>query len=310
MTFQRAKAISNEIVNFDWLALLIAGWVLPLRSSSVTYLKSLLFWAVPVVVLLPRFLLSTPTPSRRRRALAIGVGTVAGLGLVLDLILGSKVLKFQPMESGLYWGPAVPAIGGVVPIEEVFFYILGPAAMVLMYAWLDEGWMNRYNPQAYRENLAYGRPIVMFSPSVAIIGGALFIAGCATKAVLKPAQGWLPVYFTFLIVAAFLPAAALYRSVKELVNWRAFAVTTLFVIATSVMWEVTLAIPRGWWEYRLDGLMGAKVRPWIVDQNRFVPLEAVLVWFAAPFVSVLIYESVKTYQYLPSGTVRQKLLGK
>ena len=33
----------------------------------------------------------------------------------------------------------------------------------------------------------------------------------------------------------------LYRTIGNLTNWPAFAVTTLWVILTSVIWEVTLA---------------------------------------------------------------------
>ena len=38
----------------------------------------------------------------------------------------------------------------------------------------------------------------------------------------------------------------LYRTIGTLTNRPAFAVTTLYVIVTSLIWEVTLAIPRQW----------------------------------------------------------------
>ena len=59
--------------------------------------------------------------------------------------------------------------------------------------------------------------------------------------------GWLPTYWTFLVATAFVPAFLLYRTVGEFVNGPAFSLTLLWVMSTSIIWEVTLGVPGRWW---------------------------------------------------------------
>lgn len=68
-----------------------------------------------------------------------------------------------------------------------------------------------------------------------------------TALILWRVNGNFPTYFAFLAAGALLPAMFLYRAIGNLTNWPAFAVTTLYVMVTSLIWEVTLAIPRQWW---------------------------------------------------------------
>ena len=65
----------------------------------------------------------------------------------------------------------------------------------------------------------------------------------------------------------------------SLINWPAFALTTLYVIVTSIIWEVTLAIPREWWGYEPSGMIGITIAAWSRGQAIF-PVEAALVWLA------------------------------
>ena len=47
------------------------------------------------------------------------------------------------------------------------------------------------------------------------------------------------------------------------------------ILLISLLWEVTLAIPYGWWDYRPGAMMGLAIAAW-----RGLPVEAVCVWLA------------------------------
>ena len=99
----------------------------------------------------------------------------------------------------------------------------------------------------------------------------------------------------------------LYRTIGNLTNWPAFAVTTLYVIITSVIWEVTLAIPRQWWGYEPSGMIGLTIAAWSRGDAIF-PVEAAVVWLFAPFSSILTYEFAKALTHHPR-TIKVALFG-
>jgi hypothetical protein len=103
-----------------------------------------------------------------------------------------------------------------------------------------------------------------------------------------------------------VPAIAMYKSIGHYVNWRAFGVTELYVIATSLAYEVTLALPLRWWGYQDDATMNLYVERWSSPYSHF-PIEAAAVWIAAPFSAVLTYEWVKAYLHHPAPSLRAKL---
>ena len=70
------------------------------------------------------------------------------------------------------------------------------------------------------------------------------------------------------------PAMVLFRSVANYVNWRAFAITTLYVILTSLVWEVLLALPRHWWGYKPAGMIGLWVHSFSTDAEWALPIES------------------------------------
>jgi hypothetical protein len=284
--------------NVNWLIVLIASWAIPVYWPK-SYLFSLVFWVLPIVVLLPDFLAETDSASgRRRRALLYSSLSIVILGIVLDFGFGRWILTFKA-DWYLF------RVSGI-PIEEVFFYVLGPIAMLLVYAWGDEHWLKKYNESTARlEYMRASPPLLQFSPP--IIGLALALLAAAI-AVTSYNVGHLavPLYATFLIVTAFVPAIGLYRSVGDFVNWRAFGATEMWVIGTSLAYEVTLAIPLGWWGYQPEATMGVFIARWSSPLSLF-PVEAVAVWIAAPFSCVLTYEWVKAYLHHPAPTLRAKL---
>ena len=75
--------------------------------------------------------------------------------------------------------------------------------------------------------------LIQPSPRLMIVAAV----AAATAPILWRANGTFPTYFAFLSAGALLPAIFLYRAIGNLTNWPAFAVTTLYVILTSVLWR-------------------------------------------------------------------------
>jgi hypothetical protein len=291
-----ARAVRSFWLDLGWLVTLVVTVAVPLGLDAVgalTYMTSLLFWLTPIVYLSWTFMTITAGgQGRRRKALLISTLTIVGLGLVLDFLLGFKTLRF-PDCARPDWGQYVrclPAVGGMIPVEEVLFYALGPVAMVLVYACADEQWLRLYNPP---DDLLDVRLLQVSWPLVYTAGGAGLVLVAAWRL-----NGTFPTYAAFLSAGALLPAVFLYRCMAGLTNWPAFAVTTLYVSITSVIWEATLAIPRGWWGYEPTGMLGWTVKAWGRDAAIF-PVEAAFVWLAAPFVTVLLYEFAKALMHAP-----------
>jgi hypothetical protein len=247
-------------------------------------------------------MLTADGTGRRRRALWYSAGTIVLLGIVLDFALGFLTLRFpgcsEPADASPYLF-CLPAVRGSIPIEELLFYAMGPVAMVLVYACADERWLSRYNPKDDLLDLK----LIQVSPNLAIVAAAAVVVAIA----LWRVNGTFPTYFLFLSAGAVLPAMFLYRTIGNLTNWPALAVTTLYVILTSVIWEVTLAIPRQWWGYEPSGMMGLTIAAWSRGESIF-PVEAAVVWLFAPFSSILMYEFAKALTHHPRST-RAALFG-
>lgn len=287
-------------LNLGWLVMLVVAVAVPLGLDAVgrlTYFTSLALWGLPILYLWPVFrAITADGTGRRRRALRWTTATFVVLGIVLDFALGYLTLRFpgcsEPAGAGPYlW--CLPAVGGRVPIEELLFYAMGPVAMVLVYACADERWLSRYNPKDDLLHLT----LIQLSPRLMIVAAGAALTALAIWRV----NGHFPTYFAFITAGALLPAMFLYRAVGNLTNWPAFAVTTLYVIVTSLVWEVTLAIPRQWWGYESSGMVGLTVAAWSRGDAIF-PVEAAAVWLLAPFASMLTYEFAKALAHHPRAT--------
>lgn len=300
---------------FDWLAAILLSWLVPLgpvgRLWGLTYRLSLWFWIVPIVLLFPRFVSRTKRGDASRKAMLITGLYITIAGAILDFVFGARILMFDPAGDYLLWLGAfggqncvpLPGGGAWIPIEEILFYILGGIAIVLAYFWADEFWLNAYRstatiPPQYR--------IFVLSWPTVWTGVALLIAGFAYRWILRGSFG-IPLYYVFLVFLAFVPASALYRSVGELVNWRAFSWTALWVLLTSAIWEVTLALPRKWWGYCDGAMIGEYIDAWHLGGWKY-PFEALLVWLVVTFSCVLTYEAVKAYHSDPRPP-RERLFG-
>ena len=284
------------MLQLGWLAALVFTFAVTLGLDAVghlNYMSSLLFWGIPIVYLAWTFrTITAGGQGRRRQALLASTGTIVVLGILLDFLLGHKTLRFPDCgkpDFGEY-AYCFPAVGGFVPAEEILFYALGPVAMVLVYACADEVWLRLYNPF---DDLLDAK-LLQFSPAIAVTGAVAL----AALLVVWRVNGNFPTYAAFLAAGALLPAMFLYRCVSGLTNWPAFAVTILYTLVTSICWEVTLAIPRGWWGYEPSGMLGLYIGAWSPPGSIF-PIEAAIVWITAPFFTVLAYEFAKAFMHHP-----------
>jgi hypothetical protein len=64
------------------------------------------------------------------------------------------------------------------------------------------------------------------------------------------------------------------------------------VVLVSLLWEVTLALPNGWRDYRHEHMMGLFMKPW-----NGLPFEAVLLWPISAWSNVLLFETFRIYVY-------------
>lgn len=309
---KRARRLTAKVMDrpLDWLLAVVVSWIVPLELLGFrsTYFTSLAFWAVPVVLLLPRLFHETDAGGRRRRAFWFTVIFILVGGVVLDFVFGELILSFGDNREYVWRFP----FGQRIPIEEVLFYLLGGMTVVLVYIWADEYWMKAYNIRQRQTNRhLFGAvfKLVEFSPQALTWGIGLFVFGWLLKWRLTGVPWPPPYYFTFLILLAIVPAILIYRNVKRVVNWRAFSFTCLYMLLTACIWEVTLGIARSWWWYKAPpAVIGWMVPAFGSLPDRPYPIEAMLVWFAVTFDSVFIYEFMKGITHDERGS-REAMFG-
>lgn len=287
-------AIKQLLADVGWLFVIVVTLAVPLvldAFGQLSYFTSLAFWLVPILYLWPLFRSITAAGrGRRRRALRTTVITLVTFGALLDFLVGHLTFRFLDCKN---YVACIPGPGGMIPIEELLFYALGPAAMVLVYACADELWLTRYNPHDELSDVRL----------IDISRGWMVIAavGSGVLVLIWRVNGLFPTYLAFLMSLGLLPTICLYRSVRHFMNWPAFAVTVLCVLVVSIVWEVTFALPRGWWGFDSSAMIGLYVDAWSTPLSRF-PVEEIGVWLAAPFFSLLTYEFAKAFFHHPRSS--------
>lgn len=300
-------SLVRRVRDLDWLWLFLASWIAPFvidGVSHLTYFRSLLFWLVPTILLLPRFLEFTDPGGRRRAALWITTAGIVVLGVLLDCVFGRIILQFDesPAADYIAW-LRLPQLGVNVPFEEFLFYAMAPIAILFVYAWASEYWLASYTPRFHPNDA--GAPAVQVSIVAIVLAVVMLALGIIVYHNNRDGAGPVPAYFTFLVILALTPAVLLFSRMRQFVNWRAFGVTTLYVLMTSLIWEATLAVPRHWWGYKPSAMLGWYVNAWTQNFAWPFPIEAVFVWIACPFSCILTYEFVKfrRYQANPSKPI-------
>jgi hypothetical protein len=105
------------------------------------------------------------------------------------------------------------------------------------------------------------------------------------------------------VVGGLVPSISFFPTTCRFINWRALSLTPFLVLLISLLWEATLALPYGWWNYQHRQMMGLFMGAW--DD---LPIEAVFVWLAVAYATIIVFEVVKLWQ--ASGLpAKQALLG-
>ena len=260
------------------------------QSSNPTphgYTWSLLLFIIPIAVIgywfLPLEGVKIP-----QRAFWWTIGILVPVGFSLDFFFAKLFLCFRNPNATIQI-PA-PALGEWVPIEEYIFYLTGFVAVLLIYVWLDEFWLSAYNVQDYHSEARTIRRLLRFHPTSLVLGLTLIGIAVAYKKLMSPSPVGFPGYFVFLVVTAVVPAAAFFPEARRFINWRALSLTLFMILLISLFWEATLAVPYGWWGYQPSQMLGLSIGAW-----SGLPIEAVCVWIAVTYVTVIVFEVMKLW---------------
>lgn len=261
---------------------------LPANASPYGYTISLLLFLVPSAAIAFWFL---PHEGLKisRRAFGWTIGLLFPLGGLLDFFFAHYFFVFPNAAATL--GIRAPALGGGVPIEEYAFYLSGFITVVLFYIWLDEYWLAAYSvPGDAAERITFER-LLRFHPASLVLAVVLIAAALLYQHLVLRVPGRFPGYFIFLVLVALTPSIALLPTARPVINWRALSLTMFIILVTSLLWEVTLALPYGWWNFRVEQMLGIRVTAWA-----FLPIEEVYVWVAVTYSSITVYEIVKRWK--------------
>lgn len=255
--------------------------------SPYGYTVSLLLFIVPIGVI-GLWLLPREDVRISRRAFLWTIGVLFPIGALMDFFFARSFFTFP--NPGATLRITAPALGGGVPVEEYAFYLFGFVADLLLYIWLDEYWLSAYTvPVGDARRTGFDR-LLRFHPASALWAGALLAAGIAWKhAVLH--QPGLPGYLIFLTVTALGPSALLFPAARPVINWRAFSMTLFLMLLISLLWEVTLGLPYGWWGFRHEAMVGVFITAW-----SGLPVEEVLVWVSVAYATVIVYEILRRWK--------------
>ncbi len=264
------------------------------------YTWSLLLFIIPIAVIAGWFLPSEGLDIPQR-AFWRTIRVLVPAGFALDFFFAHRFFSFPNPAATL--GIGAWALHGPVPIEEYVFYFTGFITILLIYIWLDEFWLAAYNLPDYPGEARQIRRLLQFHPSSAVLGGAAIAAAVVYKRLFSSTPQGLPEYFTVLVLGGLVPSASFFPVVRPFINWRALSLTLFIILLVSLFWEATLAIPYGWWGYRPERMTGISIRAW-----SGLPFEAVLVWMAVTYATVILFEACKLWQ--ASGrTFREAFLG-
>ncbi len=269
---------------FGLALLLVAACFLPsVLLSKGAYTASLAVFAVPSAVL--AVWLSRQTTSRPSwRTLGQAWAVLVPMGVALNLAFADDFFVYPNAAAVTGW--SVPAldwsgfdVAHPIPLEEFAFYALGFLTMLLLYAVAD-AWlvpMRRSSPALEAPGAGWVEAVV--APA-GLVGSAWMLSDAAA-----------PTYWTYLCAVPLPVTVWLWPLVRARLNRPALGVTWALIIATSVIWEAVLAVPRGWWGYQADAMLG----PTLLG----LPIEAVVVWGLAPITTAVLFEALRRREITP-----------
>jgi hypothetical protein len=269
-----------------------------LGASPYGYTVSLLLFIIPILVIALWFLPQGDVKISRK-SLGWTIALLFPIGAGLDFFFARYFFVF-PNESATL-GIKAPALGAPVPVEEYAFYLTGFICVLLLYIWLDEYWLTAYNVETEAAQRKQFHHLLKLHPESIVLAIALVTAAILYKK--HSATAGFPGYFIFLTLTALVPSSALLPSARLVINWRAFSLAAFFVLLVSLMWEVTLAIPYGWWNFRSEQMLGIRITAW-----GDLPIEEICLWIVVTYATVIVYETLKCWQ--SSGrSIRHALFG-
>lgn len=220
----------------------------------------------------------------------LNLAVLSSVGFILDLFFAHSFFIFPDPNATL--GKKINGI----PIEEFIFYITGFWFILAFYIFNDEYFLSRYNVPDSRY-LRYARrlrrkvylniSVRSFFILITLCSGSIILKYLLNRAPGNP----LPGYFIFLSIAAYIPWILFWRVSRMFVNTRALIFTILTTLCISIIWEVTLALPKGYWNYNSKEMVGIFINFW---SN--LPFEAVTVWIFSSLI-ILCYEYTKLQLY-------------
>lgn len=256
-------------------------------SSPYGYTVSLLLFIVPILVIL-FWLVPEERLQISKQSVVRTIAVLLPLGVGLDFFFARSFFTFP--NPGATLRITAPALGGGVPIEEYVFYFTGFVAVLLLYIWADEYWLAAYSIPVDSEERTNFQRLLQFHPQSLILGVVLIAAAILFRRLFVPTPGF-PGYFTFLVAGALGPSVILFPSALPVINWRALNLTLFFILLMSLLWEATLGVPYGWWGYQDAQMVGIHITAW----SR-LPIEAVLVWIAVTYATVIVYEVMRRWK--------------
>jgi hypothetical protein len=293
-----APLVATRIAPVHVAVLAITLFASPIPSLVMpdrNYTWSLLNFIVPGALILGWFLL-TPGEELRpiRKAIWATLGLLVPLGAILNLFFAADFFLYPNPQAVCGW--MLPSLGFFrvdwthpIPIEELVFYVTGFAAMLLVYLWGNEFFVRRYSVRDHAAEVAHRPALVRLAIGPVIAAVAIVGAGWAYKRFIAGEDGF-PGYLAYLILIPFVVTFTLLEVARPFINWQAFTLMLLYILGISVLWEVSLALPGGWWDYQPSRMIGIRIGRW----NQ-LPLEAVLVWFLAAFATVVVFEAMKVF---------------
>jgi hypothetical protein len=269
-------------------------------ASPHGYTWSLLLFIFPIVAIAAWFLPSEGL-SIPHKAFWRTVEVLVPVGCLLDVIFAQWFFCFPNPRSTI--GILAPAFGHWVPVEEYVFYLTGFITILLLYVWLSEYWLAAYSVEDYPGEARALTKLLQFHPTSLIIGLVLIGAAITYKRWFSDVREGLPGYFIVLVAGGLIPSMSFYPVTRRFINWRALSLTMYFILLVSMLWEATLALPYGWWNYQHHAMMGVFIGAWSQ-----LPVEAVLVWLAVTYGTVIFFEVIKILQ-ASERPAKQMLLG-
>lgn len=270
------------------------------NASPQGYTWSLFLFIVPMIAISLWFLPSEGLEIPQK-AFWRTIGILVPVGCLLDVIFAQWFFCFPNPRATL--GILAPAFGHWVPVEEYVFYFTGFVTILLLYVWLSECWLAAYTVEDYRGEARALPKLLQFHPTSLIVGTVLIAAAIAYKRWFSNVREGLPGYFVVLVAGGLIPSMSFYTVTRRFINWRALSLTMYFIMLVSMLWEATLALPYGWWNYQHPAMVGVFIGAW-----SDLPIEAVLVWLAVTYGTVILFEAVKIWQ-ASERPARQMFLG-